>query len=123
MHFMLACVLFAVGAIIGSFGGAAIVYPPIVTLRVFKRAKKQGLIDRIPLSPIIVSPLLWILIITVVTLLLLRFTTNTVAAYFVGFLITFVMVLGNINNPVNEQEIIETNNKYFTRQSRKGDKK
>ena len=104
---------FALGIFLGAFGSAAIIYPLTVTRRVLIEAKRQKVIDKVPLAPIILPPLLWLVLLPAITLANLYFLPQVADAYFIGFSISLIQVLLSINNPTNEQEAIEQNRRYF----------
>jgi hypothetical protein len=107
---------FVLGVFLGAFGGAAIIYPLTVTRRVMRAAKHQGLIDRTPLSPILLPPLLWLIIIPTITYANFRFLPHVTLSYYLGMAIALVRIIANIHNPVNEQEAIEQNKRCYKKQ-------
>ena len=107
---------FTIGTFVGAWGGAAVIYPFTVTLRVLRKAKRQGKIDHIPLSPILMPPLVWLFIIPAITYVNFRFLPYMTVGYWLGMAIALVRIISNINNPVNEQEAIENSRRYFKKE-------
>lgn len=69
--------------------------------------------EHTPLSPIYLSPLLWLIIILTTTYVNFRFLPHVTVAYYLGMALSLVRIVANIHNPINEQEAREQIKRYY----------
>jgi len=100
---------------LGAFGFAAIIYLLVITRHFFVEAKRNGLVDRIPLAPILAPAAIWLVILSGVSgaILFVGFLHGLLAGYVLGMVWSLIQVLGKLNSPVNRQEVMENNQHYL----------
>ncbi len=105
-------IVFMVGFGFGSFAGAQIFYPLIVTWPLFRSLKKSGDAKGVPWKMVIIPPVLGVL--TLIALLMFLPTGRNKTAFFYGTIISAIVVVSQARNPQNKQETLETNKDYLT---------
>lgn len=96
----------------GAFAAAQIIYPIFHSLPILWRWKKEHRIVKVPYYFTLTTPVIWIGAMVAVAWLVSSLTQQLMA-FLIGFAISTFMIIGQIHNPNNTKDMMETYSRYL----------
>ena len=113
MVLILGCIALMIGCGVGALATAQIIYPMFLALPQLYRWKRAGRVDKIPWVVTLASPLVWLAISAAVYAGLRAWFPAYLIAFMVGYGFSGLMILGQLNNPRNREDLMDTYGRYL----------